>query len=348
MKFGIAPALAIALLLASSSLAATLRVPADYASIQGAVDAASSGDTILIAPGTYDGQISCGKSLLTLKGRGKVLITSNSGIGLSLVFASHVLVQNLRFENASIAVTYSSFITVRKCRASGGMHGISVIDSVATTITKCRFENTGSHPIKIDSDDCVVSGNRTVQPTTFSGNYLQGDLNTVEDNLFIGGYYGVRLGPGADSLVTGNRIDAPNSFGIDVRSPLHVTVAENRIKEGTDGIALADNPYGMISRNQIRKVSRYGIEMGTGWHTTVWKNGIKRAGNVGIHTYSTSSTFHRNDLRKCQSFGFYVGGDNSTFSLNRARTLPGGVDLYKSINASGNHFVENDFETSNL
>ncbi len=51
------------------ALPATLRVPADYATIQAAVDAAAPGDVILIAPGIYEEAVTIsGKSDLTIKG----------------------------------------------------------------------------------------------------------------------------------------------------------------------------------------------------------------------------------------------------------------------------------------
>ncbi len=50
-------------------VSATLRVPADYDTIQAAVDAAAPGDTILIAPGVYDEAVMIqGKADLTIKG----------------------------------------------------------------------------------------------------------------------------------------------------------------------------------------------------------------------------------------------------------------------------------------
>jgi len=45
-----------------------LRVPADYPTIQAALDAASPGDRITIAPGTYVENLAIGKRDLTLAG----------------------------------------------------------------------------------------------------------------------------------------------------------------------------------------------------------------------------------------------------------------------------------------
>src|SRR5438128_10853671 len=52
-----------------SGLAATIRVPSDYSTIQAAADAASSGDTVEIAPGIYPEQILIVGKSLTLAGK---------------------------------------------------------------------------------------------------------------------------------------------------------------------------------------------------------------------------------------------------------------------------------------
>lgn len=58
-----------------AALGAVTRVPGDYATIQAAVNAARAGDTILIAPGVYEGNIMIeNKSNLVLRGDVKVEI----------------------------------------------------------------------------------------------------------------------------------------------------------------------------------------------------------------------------------------------------------------------------------
>src|SRR5205823_4414817 len=76
---------------ANESEAATIRVPADYATIQQAISAASSGgDTVIVAPGTYSETIDfLGKDLTVTSEQGPaVTIIDGHGAGSVVSFKS--------------------------------------------------------------------------------------------------------------------------------------------------------------------------------------------------------------------------------------------------------------------
>src|SRR5262245_35061985 len=76
--------LALAIVVAStvSGFAAVIRVPADFANVQAAVDAAHNGDTVLIAPGVYLGQVVILNKSLRLIGSPGATIRAVPGMSL--------------------------------------------------------------------------------------------------------------------------------------------------------------------------------------------------------------------------------------------------------------------------
>ncbi len=86
----------LAVLLASSVgslMAATINVPADHATIQAAINAATAGDIILVAPGTYSENLNINKSvtLVSSGGRAATFINGSPGSnGTVVIMANNV------------------------------------------------------------------------------------------------------------------------------------------------------------------------------------------------------------------------------------------------------------------
>jgi hypothetical protein len=76
----------IACLLVNAGYSITLRVPADYPTIQEGIDAAQNGDTVLVAPSTCTG---ANNRALNFQGRQIVLI-SEAGPALTIIDCEHL------------------------------------------------------------------------------------------------------------------------------------------------------------------------------------------------------------------------------------------------------------------
>jgi hypothetical protein len=94
----------------SASAAAKLRiVPTAYPTIQSAVDAAQSGDTIAVRPGTYSEQISIGKNL-TIVG---------SGPGTTTIRAPHTLIAGENGSTSIVEIHDGASDTISRLTISG-------------------------------------------------------------------------------------------------------------------------------------------------------------------------------------------------------------------------------------
>ena len=94
----------LVMLCSSPLFAADLNVPADYTTIQAAIDAAEDGDRILIAPGAYDEFLNAGTKAITLVGTGgsaQTVIDANGDSGTLLLVdgASSFGIEGITFRN---------------------------------------------------------------------------------------------------------------------------------------------------------------------------------------------------------------------------------------------------------
>ena len=79
----------LAIAAASAAEAATIRVPADAATIQQAINAAAPGDTVLVAPGTYVENLTfLGKAITVVSEGGPVTVIDGNGAGSVVAFTS--------------------------------------------------------------------------------------------------------------------------------------------------------------------------------------------------------------------------------------------------------------------
>lgn len=247
--------LMLVFVLSSSLLATTLRVPQDFATIQAAIDAASSGDEIRVSPGTYSGD---GNRDIDFKGKaisvtafygpdGTLIDCGGSASDPHVGFIFHSGESNsaqlvgLRVENAWASSTYGGAITcvdasprINNCYLfNNHANGISVEGTSHPDISFCRMNNNTGNGLEIGDDVLYLSGG-AIKNCIFWHNTLTGLLVRNCDSLIIencssvkNGLYGFNLlgdmpkDPikSTPSTILSKSIAASNTIGGILRQP---------------------------------------------------------------------------------------------------------------------------------
>jgi hypothetical protein len=208
--------------------ATIVRVPTNQPTPQAAVAAAASGDTVLIAPGTYLGG----------------LWIQNK----ALVIASWFLTTS---DTSSNAQTVLDTVMANACGGSSGCAGDAVIEfgdnangSKVVGLTIRRGKDGVRSHAQVDISYCHCIQNED------GADYQVGGRGTFSNSLFaFSTDDGIDLNAGVDLTIINNTITENSDDGIEFRlypyvgPVLHVNIIGNRfIHNDSDGIQLIDSP----------------------------------------------------------------------------------------------------------
>ena len=150
-----------------TSRATVINVPADHGTIQAAIDAAQSGDTILLANGTYTENISI---------RNKNLVIASAYINtLETSHISATILKSAAAQNEAKAIIDVSGVRTYTLKLIGitiqdGFNTQSVrISGYNTTIEHAVFENNSGGGIYINDGDARITKSTFTNNTTYEG-----------------------------------------------------------------------------------------------------------------------------------------------------------------------------------
>ena len=229
--------LCLGLTAAASAIAADLNVPADYPTIQAAVNAAKTNDTIHIAPGVYSGQVNVVRKKLTLAGAPGAVMRATTGMPQSMssydfltvpllgVALSEVTIKGIKFEGEHLSGGYTyamagiicsgSSGTIEDCSVSGfrqnllGFRGFGVLAGNNTTLgtgpvaVQIRHSTFQDNDVSILVKGADAAASRLLPRLSFTiaGNTITGIGATTN-----GGQTGIFIAPGATGAVANNTI----------------------------------------------------------------------------------------------------------------------------------------------
>jgi hypothetical protein len=238
---------AIMLVFGPAAAATTLKVPGEYATIQGAVDQAGNGDTILVAPGTY----AAAQVLFDTKGNVRLLSSGGRAAttlngDLALANSSKIVVSGFTI-NGQVRISCNTLSVVAGCDVAGsGASGIVIAGCPGgaysdVEITGNRIRGHSGHGIEaeLSGGKATIAGNEIrdngASGVSIAHSYSEVAGNVIHDNAGNG----IEIVQGT-SAMHGNTIVGNAGAGIRVSSgdkPYTQTIADGIVAfNGTAGL----------------------------------------------------------------------------------------------------------------
>ena len=236
--FALVLVVSLGLATAAPVLADVIDVPGDYPTIQEAIDAASAGDTIMVAAGLYEESVVINKSLTlngaqagvdarTRSGNETIIEPDEEEIGISVLTAAGrvVVIDGLTVRNAFHGITadpvMAADITVKNVRVlNPSEFGISLTFTLNTTVEYCYVEN---------AEIAINAGALEPFPPTVA---------TFRNNEVVNSRFGI-TGYLKDSLIEGNLVRDFANGGVGISGQfLNTEIKNNTVTGYVEGAAL--------------------------------------------------------------------------------------------------------------
>lgn len=310
---------------------AVRHVPAEFTSIQDAVNQSAPGDTIRVAGGVYGESVTIpvDRDRLAIIGSGQenvILQGDGTGVGLTISGSGHVTIAGLTVTGFATGIQVDTDdniirdVTVTGCGGDGifvsptgarnlflrvaatnnGADGIE-ISGVVNYVIDCEFVGNGD-----DGIDINASGNLVVS-TQASGNGSSG-LDTVGNNTlavgnrFVGNGRGMRAVSGGGSLVVGNFISRNRTVGGEFVNAAGGVVLANEVNcNQGQGLRFDGGGGFKVIRNEVENNGAQGIDLAGSLSLSLFDdNEIKENDAAGIRLAggAAGNAVRRNELNR--------------------------------------------------
>jgi len=287
---------------APTGFGATVRVPADYPTIQEAVDRAEPGGLVLIAPGVYREAVVVTTPYLTIRGedRNRTILDGTRNTlanGILVIEADGVSVENLTARRFALnGVQWSSVFGYRASYVTAydnGDNGIFAFDSAYGQIDHSYASGSPEAGFAVgpcDPCNALIADSVAEENTLgFSATNAGGDLAIVNGE-WRNNTAGIALrtldseanAPQSDTLVAGNYVHDNNSTAADPRAAGYAALGI--------GILVAGGIRDTVTGNLVEDQTAYGIAVLPNLDESLWTtrdnrvrdNIVRRSGRADL------------------------------------------------------------------
>jgi len=340
----------------STVSAATIYVPDNYATIQGAVDNAAAGDTIIVRDGTYHENVKVNKRLTIRSENGfaNTIVVGNPNDHVLTVTADHVSIKGLTVKNATGLNRVGMYVHANYCDITDNMalnnpYGFFLSESSKNTLINNTASDNGVGIYVINSSSNTISNN------TVKRNYLYGirlwhsHNNTVRNNNVPNTGYGIRLGFSHNNIIEKNNVHSSTYDGIFLHSSNDNSFVDNTANQNNQDGFFINASHNNTLINNVANANRcdgFGLELVNN-HILI-KNQVNSNNWSGISLRSSNrNLLEDNNASSNTGMGFYLlsSASNSLAGNKASANKEVDIQLEKSVNSTlTNNMMEgNDY-----
>nr|CBH36551.1 hypothetical protein, secreted [uncultured archaeon] len=342
----------------STVSSAVIYVPDDYATIQGAVNNAAAGDTIIVRDGTYPESVKVNKRLTIRSENGPVntIVESPEGVNdhVLSVTADHVSIKGLTVKNATGINRVGMYVHANYCNIMDNMalnspYGFFLSESSKNTlINNTALDNLGVGIYLNYSNSNAISNNTVLKSSYRSGIRLYSSHNnTVCNNNVSNNIYGIRLSGSHNNLMEKNNVLSNTYDGFYLFYSNDNSFVDNTANQNDYGffINASDNNTLINNVANANNYDGFGLELVNN-HTLI-NNRVNSNNKSGISLMSSNRNLLEGNVASLNTgMGFYLlSSASNTLAGNKASANKKvGIQLEKSGNCSlTNNLMEGNF-----
>jgi len=317
-------------------------------SIQAAVNSASSGDTIIVKPGTYSENITISKPNLIIKSESgnpedTVITAKNVNASVFYTTANYTTISGFKVNSGGysgvtgIRLSKCSNCAITNNNLSGNSLGIYLSDSKYNTISGNSVNSNsryGIHLVRsevntLSNNNANSNGHGFVLENNSNGNTLTSNIasssagltrssgfystyssnNTLNKNIAINNPWGIYFINSNISTISGNDVSNNNEYGMWISLSNYNTISGNIANETRRGIFLDSSSHNTLSENVVAFNDIAGLYECPGCHyNTIFNNYLNNVRNADIRNRDT--TWYKSKAAGINIVGGpYIGGN---------------------------------------
>jgi len=294
--------------------------PADFSTIQAAINAAGDGDTIQVRAGTYNESIIIDKDNVMLIGESREnIIIDGRGGG----FVVYVRANNITFNGFTM---------------QNGGYGIYLWKSSNNNFTSNTASNN-QYGIYLDGSSYNTLSGNTVSGNSYGIYVYHSSYNVLSGNTASKNNDGIYFDGSSYNTLSGNILSSNNQHGILLHHSSDIILSGNTALNNTYGIYAGDSDKNVLSGNAVSN-NTYGIYLYYSDKNVLSGNAVSN-NSYGVYFWGSSDNVLSGNAASNNSYGIYLHySGNNAISGNDASS--NGYGIYLLI-SSNNIIFHNDF-----